>query len=96
MFKYMGFIFYDHGVELGSQNCGISLVSVLTTVGSGSDFEKVEREIHPLEQSFSKCGPRTTGGPQVPRSGPRRPKVNYCDISNIQLRTKRTPSLHEL
>src|SRR4029434_3880890 len=25
-----------------------------------------------LGQSFSKCGPQTTGGPQVPRSGPRR------------------------
>ena len=25
-----------------------------------------------------------------PRSGPRRPQVNYCDISYIQLRTKKT------
>src|SRR4029434_11059888 len=24
------------------------------------------------------------------KCGPRRPQVNYCDISNIQLRTKRT------
>ena len=24
-----------------------------------------------------------------PRSGPRRPQVNYCDISNMQLRTKK-------
>ena len=46
-----------------------------------------------LQQSFSKCGPRTTGGPPVPRNGPRRAKLNYCDISNIQLRTKRTQSV---
>src|SRR4029434_11283175 len=46
-----------------------------------------------LEQSFSKCGPWTTGGPPVPRNGPRRQKVNYCDISNIHLRTKRTQSV---
>src|SRR4029434_633954 len=49
--------------------------------------------VNALSQSFSKCGPRTTGGPPVPRNGPRRPKVNYCDISNIQLRTKRTQSV---
>src|SRR4029434_4790134 len=45
-----------------------------------------------LHQSFSKCGPRTTGVPPVPRNGPRWQKVNYCEISNIQLRTKRTQS----
>src|SRR4029434_8689104 len=27
------------------------------------------------------------------KCGPRRTKVNYCDISNIQLRTKRTQSV---
>ena len=54
-----------------------------------SEPKQLKLPQYPLDQSFSKCGP------QVPRSGPRWPQVNYCDISNIQLRTKRTQSVEE-